>query len=146
MKVFDIMTATLACCSPDTLLPDVAALMCENDCGAIPVLDAEERPVGIVTDRDIACRAVAQGKDALQMEAREVMSGPVVTVSPETSIDAACELLEANQLRRILVVDASGACCGIVAQADIARHAPKKETAEVVRAVSKPAAGIGAPA
>jgi CBS domain-containing protein len=144
MRVSDIMTPTLACCSPDTLLPEVAALMCDNDCGAIPVLDAEQRPIGIITDRDIACRAVAEGRDALQLEAREIMSKPVVTITSGTSVDELCERLEDHQLRRLVVVDGEGVCCGIVAQADVARHAPKQDTAEVVRAVSKPGQGIGA--
>jgi len=144
MKVSDIMTPVLACCSPDAPLSEVAALMCDNDCGAIPVLDPEQRPIGIVTDRDITCRAVAEGRDALKLEAREIMSRPVVTITPGTSVDELCERLEDNQLRRLVVVDEDGVCCGIVAQADLARHAPRQDTAEVVRAVSKPNAGISA--
>ncbi len=119
--------------------------MCANDCGAIPVLDSQKRPLGIVTDRDITCRAVAQGKEALRMEAREIMSKPLVTVSPDANIDECCHVLEDHQLRRVLVVDGGGACCGIVAQADIARHAPKSETAEVVREVSKSKVGREVP-
>jgi CBS domain-containing protein len=141
MKVADIMTASVASCAPDTPLSQVAERMCENDCGSIPVLDAQRRPAGIVTDRDIVCRAVAQGGDARQMEARQIMSQPVITVSPETSLEECCEVLEKNQLRRVLVVDGQGACCGIVAQADIAQNASKKDTGEVVRAVSKSTPG-----
>lgn len=146
MRVADIMTASVVTCGPDTPLSQVARKMCNNDCGAIPVLDDQRRPVGIVTDRDITCRAVgldADG-DVREMEAREVMSRPVVTVSPETTVHECCQVLESNQLRRIIVVDELGACCGIVAQADVARSAPKEETAEVVRAVSEPVVAIGA--
>jgi CBS-domain-containing membrane protein len=65
------------------------------------------------------------------------MSGNVVTVTPEMSLEACCNVMEENQLRRVPVVDATGRCCGIVAQADIAQHAPRKTTAEVVKEVSK---------
>lgn len=137
MQVKEIMTPHAVCCSPDTLLPNVARLMCDQDCGAIPVLDGQQRPVGILTDRDIACRAVASGRNVVEMEAREVMSQPVRTVSPDATVEQACEILEQNQLRRVLVVDGAGRCCGIVAQADIARYAPKRDAAEVVRKVSQ---------
>ena len=137
MRVVDIMTTSVVSCGPETPLAEVARLMCDQDCGAIPVLDEQRRPIGIVTDRDISCRAVAEGRDARTTEARAIMSRPVETVFPETTVDACCALLEKSQIRRVLVVDEVGACWGIVAQADLARHAPTDETAEVVRAVSK---------
>lgn len=138
MQVRDIMTANPACCSPETPLQDVAKLMTDHDCGEIPVLDERGRPVGVVTDRDIACRAVAQGKDPSQTTAREVMSAPVVTATPEEDVDDCCHRMEENQIRRVPVVDEAGACCGMVSQADIARQAPEHEVAEVVRDVSRP--------
>jgi CBS domain-containing protein len=138
MRVSDIMTPNLVCCESESPARDAARLMCENDVGAIPVLDAQKRPVGILTDRDIACRAVAADRDARQVPVREIMSKPVVSVTPETEVDEACEIMERHQLRRVLVVDEAGAVAGIVALADIARHASKKETAEVVKEVSKP--------
>jgi CBS domain-containing protein len=137
MRVADIMTARVVSCAPETPLSVAARLMCEHDCGAIPVLDEHRRPIGIVTDRDIACRAVAEGYDTRTTAVRDVMSRPVETVFPETTIDACCALLEKNQIRRVVVVDDVGACWGIVAQADIARHVPLNETGDVVRAVSK---------
>jgi CBS-domain-containing membrane protein len=66
------------------------------------------------------------------------MSEPAVTVTPEGSLEDCCQRMEENQLRRLPVVDATGACCGMVSQADIARHAPEHELAEVVRDVSRP--------
>jgi len=137
MQVREIMTADPACCAPDTALKDAARLMADQDCGELPVVDDRGRPVGVVTDRDIACRGVAQGKGA-EAPVREVMSSPVVTVTPETSLEDCCRTLEENQIRRVPVVDRSGACCGMVSQADIARHAPERETAQVVRDVSRP--------
>ena len=99
------------------------------------------KPVGIVTDRDICCRTVAEGKNPLEMRAGDCMSSPCVTVTPEMSVEDCCRMME-EKIRRVPVVDERDACCGIVAQADIARHAPEQETAEVVKEVSR-AAGSG---
>jgi CBS domain-containing protein len=140
MQVRDIMTQDPACCTPETDLQAVARMMVDNDCGEIPVVHGKDkRPIGVITDRDIACRTVAQGKNPLNMKARECMSSPVLTVTPQMSIEDCCKLMEEKQLRRVPVVDDQGRCCGIVAQADIARQAPQKQTAEVVKDISKPA-------
>jgi CBS domain-containing protein len=138
MQVHEIMTANPSCCSPDASLQEAAKLMDECDCGEIPVVDEQRRPIGVITDRDICCRAVAKGMDPAQTRVREVMSEPVVTVTPEDSVEECCQRMEENQIRRVPVVDDSGACCGIVAQADVARHVDEHETAEVVRDVSRP--------
>jgi CBS domain-containing protein len=138
MRVRDIMSKNVAYCLPETSLSDVARMMVDNDCGEIPVLNAAGIPIGVVTDRDITCRTVAEGRNPLLMEAGDCMTTPCVTVSPETSLGDCCQVLESNQIRRVPVVDESGACCGMVSQADIARHAPKKETAKVLQKVSEP--------
>jgi len=138
MRVRDMMSKNVACCLPDTGLSDVARMMVDNDCGEIPVLNAAGTPIGVVTDRDITCRAVAEGRNPLLMVAGDCMTAPCVTVSPEISLEDCCQVLESNQIRRVPVVDEAGACCGIVSQADIARHAPKRETAKVVQKVSEP--------
>jgi CBS domain-containing protein len=138
MRVQDIMSTTVACCSPETKLPEVARMMVDNDCGEIPVVNASGVPIGVVTDRDITCRAVAEGLNPLEMEAGDCMTTPCVTVTPETSLEECCQALEKNKIRRVPVVDETGACCGMVSQADIARNAPKSETAEVVKKVSEP--------
>jgi CBS domain-containing protein len=139
MKVNDLMTKDPACCTPETGLQEVARLMVENDCGEIPVVDGKRtmRPVGVVTDRDIVVRCVAEGSNPLDMEAGDVMSSPVVTVGPDTSVEDVGDLMEEHQLRRVPVVDEAGTICGIVAQADIARHAHPREVAEVVKEVSR---------
>lgn len=139
MEVREIMTKNPACCTPNTTLQEVAKMFVDHDCGCIPVVDSEKgmKPVGVITDRDICCRAVAQGKNPLEMTARECMSDSVVTVTPEMSLDECCTIMENNQVRRVPVVDANGRCCGMVAQADIAQHASNNKTAEVVKEVSK---------
>ncbi len=144
MKVSEIMTSDPACCTPDSNLQQVARMMVDCDCGEIPVVDdrGSRRPVGVVTDRDIVLRSVAKGMNPLEMRASDVMSSPVVTVSPDTKIDDCCKVLEESQVRRAPVVDERGQCCGMVSVADIARNTSEKQTGEVVRTVSQP---IGPP-
>lgn len=138
MQVSEVMTENPACCGPKDTVKAAARLMVENDCGEIPVVDEGGKPVGVVTDRDIACRCVAKDKPT-DTAVGDVMSAPVVTVTPETSIDDCCTTMEENQLRRVPVVDAEGKCCGMVSQADIAKSAGAKDTSELVRRISEPA-------
>ena len=141
MNVSEVMTKDPACCSPDTGLQEVAQMMVDNDCGCIPIVEGNE-PVGTITDRDICCRAVAEGKNPLDLTASDIMTSNVVSVTPDTSLDECCKVMEDHQIRRVLVVDEAGACCGIVAQADIAATAPSRDVAEVVQEVSKSAGSV----
>jgi CBS domain-containing protein len=151
VRIQEIMTKDPACCGPDTPLRDVASLMVKHDCGEIPVIDNDEsrKPVGVITDRDIVIRTVAEGRNPLEMTASECMTGTVVTVTPDQSIDECCQIMEQHQIRRVPVVDAQGSCCGIVSQADVERRVSERAAGEVVKDVSKPkgsarAAGAGA--
>ena len=146
MQVKDVMTPDPACCTPDSTLQRVAEMMVENDCGEIPVVEsaANMKPVGVITDRDIVCRTVAKGINPLTLTVSESMTTPCVTVTPDTSLDECCRVLEENQIRRVPVVDAGGACCGIVALADIARHTAKREAGEVIKEVSEPSTSASA--
>ena len=139
MNVREIMTKDPACCTPDTNLQEVAQLMVDHDCGCVPVVDSQESrmPLGMITDRDITCRVVAKGQNPLDLTAGDAMTSTVVSVTPDTSIEECCNVMEQSQIRRVAVVDENGSCCGIIAQADIATNAPAYETAEVVQEVSK---------
>jgi len=138
MKIEEIMTKAPKFCTDTMNLHEVAQMMLENDCGCIPVVENAEnkKPIGMITDRDITIRTVAHNKNPLQMMAGEVMTDSVITVTPATSVEECCQTMERNQIRRVAVVDENGSCCGIVAQADIARTAPMFETAELVKDVS----------
>ena len=140
MKIKEIMTASPACCTADASLVEVASMFVNHDCGAIPVVDSVDgrKPIGIVTDRDIACRAIAKGLNALELTARDCMSSPSVVVRDDASLDDAIERMEENRVRRLPVVDEWGRCVGIVSQADIALSAGKLKTAAVVREISQP--------
>jgi CBS domain-containing protein len=135
MDVRFIMSEKPACCLASAPVEDVARLMAEHDCGEIPVVDQQGVPVGTVTDRDIACRVVATGKEP-RTPAREAMSTPPITVTADTSLEDCCLLMQQHQIRRVLVVDEKGACCGVVAQADVARRAPEL-AARLVRQISR---------
>jgi CBS domain-containing protein len=131
------MTPDPACCSPATTLDLVAKMMVLNDCGEIPVIDAADRPIGVVTDRDIVCRVVAEGKNPMAYTAEHFMSQPVVTVTVDTPIEEVVTMMEKHQVRRVPVVDERGACTGIISQADVAWNEPPREVAELVREVSR---------
>jgi CBS domain-containing protein len=143
MKVNDVMTTSPGCCTPDSSLQEVAQMMVDCDCGCIPVVDSEDSkmPVGMITDRDITVRVVAQGRNPLDLTAGDAMSSTVVSVTPETSLEDCLNLMEESQIRRIAVVDKNGSICGIVSQADVALKASDKKTAEVVQEVSRATAG-----
>jgi CBS domain-containing protein len=138
----EIMTAAPQCCTAETTLNEVANLMVEADCGEIPVVDASNRLIGVITDRDIVCRVVAKGKNPSAVTAAECMTEPVVVVNEDTSLDDVISVMEENQIRRVPVVDATGCCCGIISQADVALTADKTETGEMVREVSKDNLGL----
>lgn len=146
MQVRQAMSPEPAVCTPTTGLQEVAQMMVEHDCGAIPVVESQDnrKPVGLVTDRDIACRAVAQGRNPLEMKAGDCMSTPVVTVGSETSLEDCSQLMEEKQVQRVVVVDEAGACRGIVAQADVAAHASEERTGNVVRSISEPTSAASA--
>jgi len=133
----DVMTQDPACCSPHATLDEVAKLMIENDCGEIPVVDASDRPIGVITDRDIVCRAVAEGKNPAAHTVESVMSQPVITVRADAAIDDVLKTMERHKIRRVPVVDDGGCCTGIIAQADLASEAPPEKAAELVRQVSR---------
>ncbi len=137
-KIRDIMTPDPACCTKDTPLQEVARQMLEQDCGAIPVVDEETRPVGIVTDRDITVRCVARGINPLESTAGDCMSEGCISVSEDASLEECIEKMEDSQVRRVLVLDGEGCLCGIVSQADIALNAPEVTAAEVLEEVSQP--------
>ena len=133
----DLMTPDPACCTANTTLDQVAKLMVENDCGEIPVIDVDDQPIGVVTDRDIVCRVVADGKNPMAYTADTCMSQPVVTVQAADSIETVVSVMERHQIRRVPVVDERGCCTGIISQADIARAEPVPEIGELVREVSR---------
>ena len=133
----DVMTSNPACCTPNMTIDQVARLMAHNDCGEIPVVDATDQPVGVITDRDIVCRVVAEGKNPMGYLAGDFMTHPVVTVRVDAPIDTVVSTMEQHQIRRVPVVNEQGSLVGIIAQADLAQHTSEHKVAELVREVSR---------
>jgi CBS domain-containing protein len=135
-KVGDVMTTRPRAVTPQTPLAEVAEVMRSDDVGSVPVVEGD-RLVGIVTDRDIVVRAIAQGKDPRGMPVSEVSTRELVTVGPDDDLSAALELMARHQVRRLAVTGEDERLVGVVSQADVARQAKEKETGEVVQSISR---------
>ena len=134
-KVREVMTSNPETCSKDASVADAAKAMAQQDVGPIPVVDGE-RLVGLITDRDIVVRVVAEGRDPNATRVGEVASSDLSTVSPDEDLDRALQLLAERQVRRLLVVEGDR-LVGIVAQADIARQGDDSRTGQVVEQISE---------
>jgi CBS domain-containing protein len=141
MNCEEIMTPSPACCGPDHSSVEAAALMQREDVGLVPVVDGQSsKLVGVITDRDIAVKVVAAGRDPRATVVSQVMTSAPACCRPNDPIEAVVELMGKRQVRRVPIVDNAGTIVGIVSQADIAtRLANPKETAQVVQAISEPA-------
>lgn len=142
MKTQDIMTANPACCTPDDTVQNAAQLMQQHDCGCLPVVEDQKskRVVGVVTDRDLACRCLAEGKGA-DTKVEEVMSADPSCCRPEDDVAEVERIMAERQVRRVPVVDRRACCVGMVAQADLARQdraVSDREVGRVVERVSEP--------
>ena len=139
MKVSDLMTSEPATVGPDDPCARAATLMKEEDCGAIPVVMGGKL-VGIVTDRDIAIRAVAEGRDPKTLKVSDIMSADPITVTPDTDADEAARTMAEFQVRRLPVVD-DGRLLGIVVTAQLARRESSTAVGETIKEISEPASG-----
>jgi CBS domain-containing protein len=144
MKISELMTKNPCTVTPETPVSDAARLMKEEDVGIVPVVErvggAETRGrlVGVVTDRDIAVRQVAEGRGS-DTPVRDVMSGGVKTASPDDSVESVMTLMGQEQVRRIPIVDERGSLVGVVSQADLVRKANDAERVErTVEEISQP--------
>ena len=133
----DVMTSNPARCSSETTLDQIAKLMVEYNCGEIVIVDVADRPIGVITDRDIACRIVAEGRNPMGYPALSCMSAPVVTVPLDATLDEIVETMETHQVRRLPVVDAEGSCAGMVALADLVSLLPAKMVSDLLEHISR---------
>lgn len=135
MKVRDAMTTSPASCEFNTSLRLAAQLMADHDCAAIPVTSSGKL-VGIITDRDIACRAVALRNDAPQIPVSSCMSQPVIAVGPDDPLEKAISLMEENAIHHLPVIRADGTLTGMLAQSDIGRRMTNREFGALARMTS----------
>ena len=145
MKARDLMTPDPAQVTPSDTLQRVSQLMAEHDVGCIPVVTAADQRslVGVVTDRDIAIRAVAEGRP-VTTPIGEIMTQNPDCVNPNDDLEQVEKLMADRQFRRVVVVDDLGDCVGIIAQADLARASKRssepspKEMVDVLEKISQP--------
>ena len=135
MLIRDVMTQDPAYCRPDDSVESVARRMRERDCGVIPVCEGR-KVVGVITDRDITCRAVARGSTPADVPVSEVMTSPVYCIHENHDIQDAVDLMEEQQVRRLPVLDEDGDLVGIVAPSDLAPLFASTNVADFLLAVS----------
>lgn len=135
-KVEQAMTTNVRTVTPDASVVDAARIMRDEDTGSVPVVD-DGRVAGIVTDRDIVLRGVADGRDVTALDVREVCSSDPVTVEPGRDLDEALRLMAQHQVRRLPVVDGDR-LVGVLAQADVARATDDRATGALVDDISQP--------
>ena len=135
-EIRELMTQNPATLSTGSTIVDAAKLMRDKDTGIAPITDGD-RLVGVITDRDIAIEVVAQGMDPQTTKVDQVASQNLVTIDPQQDLDEALRLMAQHQVRRLPVVEEDGRLVGILAQADVARHADAERTGEVVEQISE---------
>jgi CBS domain-containing protein len=138
------MTKKPNCCTSNQTARDAAQVMRDRDCGVVPIVDDTGRVVGIVTDRDLTVRAIAEGRDG-ETKLSELMTASPASCNQDDDLRDVEQRMAELQVRRIPIVDAGGRCLGIISQADIARAASiddgvvtGEEIALVVEQISQP--------
>ena len=139
MTCAEVMTPSPTACNPQHTAVDAAELMRREDCGLLPVISEDgKKLIGVLTDRDIVLKVIAQGLDPRSTAVSEVMTTDIVTCLPQESVEMAMEQMATRQVRRIPIVDRDGSLVGILAQADVAtRVANSQETGQIVQAISE---------
>jgi CBS domain-containing protein len=138
MKAKDMMTSNPSVVTPETSVQDAARLMQSEDTGVLPVVESQQslRLIGMITDRDLALRVVAEGRTSATVS--DAMSTGVRSAKPDDDAKDVMELMAREQVRRIPIVDEQGMVVGIVSQADIVREGDDKRAEKTIEAISKP--------
>lgn len=135
MKVREAMHKGAQWCPPDTSIRDIARLMREHDIGSVPIGE-NDRLIGMVTDRDIVCRGVADARDLDSLTAREVMSEGIIYCQADEDLEDAVHLMEQKQIRRLPVIDENKRMVGILALGDVSHAGARTLSGEILQAVS----------
>jgi CBS domain-containing protein len=137
MKVRQVMTADVYTVRPDASIFDIAELMRDEDIGAVPVVE-DEKLIGMVTDRDIVVRALADSRDVSQANARSVMSGNLLYCFDDQSVEEVLDNMGEQQVRRMPVVDRDKRLVGVVSIGDLSAAAPPDRSGESLSQISQP--------
>ena len=137
MRIQDVMTAEVSFVRPDTPILEIARKMRDGDIGATPVVE-DERLVGMVTDRDVVVRVVAEGSDVRTKTARDAMSPGILYCFVDESVEAVLENMGDQQIRRLPVVDREKRLVGVVSLGDLALSGKRKAAGEALQEISQP--------
>ena len=135
-SIREAMTSNPCSIDADKSVAYAAKMMRDEDVGIAPIVEGD-RLVGVLTDRDVAVRVVAEGLDPEKVKVSEVASRDVVTLDPQQDLDEALRLMARHQVRRLPVVEEDGRLVGVVAQADVAEQTDERRTGEVVEQISR---------
>jgi CBS domain-containing protein len=135
-SIRDVMTSKVCTIDADKPVAYAAKMMKDEDVGFAPIVEGD-RLVGTLTDRDIAVKVVAEGKDPQATLVGEIASTDIVTAEPDQDLDEALRLMAQHQVRRLPVVENGGRVVGVVAQADVAQEAKPKDTGKLVEKISE---------
>jgi CBS domain-containing protein len=135
-SVRDAMTSNPCSIDTDKDVSYAAKMMRDEDVGMAPIVEGDQL-VGVLTDRDIAIKVVAEGKDPATVRVHEIASTKLVTVDPDQTLDDAMRLMAQHQIRRLPVVEEDGKLVGVLAQADVAREGSDRKTGELVEEISR---------
>ncbi|MDZ4773323.1 MAG: CBS domain-containing protein [Planctomycetota bacterium] len=127
MKIADLMTRDVITCGPEDSADQAARLMWEHDCGVIPVVDAQRRPIGMITDRDVCMAGYTMGRRLVDIRVGDVMTRNVQTCSPEEPVAAAEFAMRQRHVRRLPVIDSELRLVGLLSLNDLARVAAKDD-------------------
>ena len=133
----EVMTSNPCTIDADKDVVHAAKMLRDEDVGVAPIVEGDQL-IGVLTDRDIAIKVVAEGKDPQATKVSEIASKDIVTIDPQQDLDEAVRLMAQHQVRRLPVVEEDGKIVGIVAQADVAREANDNQTGELVEEISQP--------
>ncbi|GAB3734164.1 CBS domain-containing protein [Amycolatopsis oliviviridis] len=131
----EIMTPGATCVRESDTVHDAAQMLARGQIGALPICGEDNRLKGMLTDRDIVVKVIAEGKDPRAVHAGEVAQGEAVTIGADDDAEEIMRTMTAHQVRRLPVIDGHD-LVGVVAQADVARALPNPETGELVEALS----------
>jgi CBS domain-containing protein len=140
-SIRDVMTSNPCTIDAEKSVAYAAKMMRDEDVGLAPIVE-DDKLIGMLTDRDIAVRVAAEGRDPGQVKVRDVASSQLVTIDPQQDLDEALRIMAKHQVRRLAVVEEGGQLVGVVAQADVAREGDDRKTGKLVEEISSRRANV----
>ncbi len=137
MKLKEIMTSNVEVIHPDDTLQTAAEKMHDRDIGFLPVCDGD-RLIGVLTDRDLITRALAEGMESKALLGRELVTSPAIYCFDDQSVDEAAKLMHDNQIRRLVILSRAKRLVGVVSLGDLAMNIDDKKSGDVLQSVSEP--------